>query len=125
MARLLFYLMEAPRTRLLGLAALQYTPSLLEVEVDLRVIVEEPFGNLLDVECIVVRVLHLQRGRKAGTRVRMPARKHLAERHVESIEVIVLKMSPRELGRFRVTSACRTTDFPSLDRCQEASLGVN
>src|SRR5215210_8430551 len=99
MARLLFYLMEAPRTRLLGLAALQYTPSLLEVEVDLRVIVEEPFGNLLDVECIVVRVLHLQRRRKAGKRVRMPARKHLAERHVESIEVIVLKMPPRELGR--------------------------
>jgi hypothetical protein len=59
MARLLFYLMEAPRTRLLGLAALQYTPSLLEVEVDLRVIVEEPFGNLLDVECIVVEVMDL------------------------------------------------------------------
>ena len=45
MARVLVYLMEAPRTRLLGLEAPKYTPSLLEIEVDLRVVVEEPFGN--------------------------------------------------------------------------------
>jgi hypothetical protein len=49
MARVLFYFVEAPRARLLGLAAPKYTPSLLEIEVDLRVIVEEPPGNLLDV----------------------------------------------------------------------------
>jgi hypothetical protein len=66
MARVLFYLMEAPRTRLLGLEAPKYTPFLLEIEVDLRVIVEEPLGNLLDVECIVVEVLHLQRGHPRG-----------------------------------------------------------
>ncbi len=59
MARLLFYLMEAPRTRLLGLETPKYTPFLLEIEVDLRVIVEEPPGNLLDVECIVVEVMDL------------------------------------------------------------------
>ena len=41
MARDLFYLTEAPCTRLLGLEAPKYTPSLLEIEVDLRVIVEE------------------------------------------------------------------------------------
>jgi hypothetical protein len=50
MARVLVYSMEAPRTRLLELEAPEYTPSLLEVEVDLRVIVEEPLGNLLDVD---------------------------------------------------------------------------
>ncbi len=66
MARDLFYLMEAPRTRLLGLAAPKYTPFLLEVEVDLRVIVEEPPGNLLDVECSVVEVMDLQRGHPGG-----------------------------------------------------------
>ena len=60
--------MEAPRTRLLGLEAPKYTPSLLEIEVDLRVVVEEPFGNLLDVECIVVEVLDLQRGHPGGAR---------------------------------------------------------
>ena len=60
--------MEAPRTRLLGLEAPKYTPSLLEIEVDLRVVVEEPFGNLLDVECIVVEVLYLQRGHPADAR---------------------------------------------------------
>jgi hypothetical protein len=59
MARVLFYLMEAPRTRLVGLAAPKYTPFLLEIEVDLRVIIEEPLGSLLDVECIVVEVLDL------------------------------------------------------------------
>ena len=67
MARDLFYLIEEPRTKLLGLAAPKYTPSLLEVEVDLRVIVEEPLGNLLDVECIVVEVLDLQCGHLGGT----------------------------------------------------------
>jgi hypothetical protein len=39
--------MEAPRTRLSGLEAPKYTPSLLEIEADLRVIVEEPLGSLL------------------------------------------------------------------------------
>ena len=29
------------------------------------------------------------------------------------------------LGRFQVTSACRTIDFTSLDRCHDASLGEN
>jgi hypothetical protein len=48
------------------LEAPKYTPSLLEIEVDLRVLVEEPRGNLLDVECIVVEVLHLQRGDLGG-----------------------------------------------------------
>jgi hypothetical protein len=66
MARVLFYLMEAPRTRLLGLKAPKYTPFPLEIEVALRVIVEEPLGNLLDVECIVVKVLHLLRGHPRG-----------------------------------------------------------
>jgi hypothetical protein len=41
--------MEAPK----------YTPSFLEIEVDLRVMLEEPPGNLLDVECIVVEVMDL------------------------------------------------------------------
>ena len=41
MARVLVYLMEAPRTRPLGLEAPKYTPSLLEVEVDLCVAVED------------------------------------------------------------------------------------
>ncbi len=41
MARVLVYLMEVPPTRLLGLEAPKYTPSLLEVEVDLRVVVED------------------------------------------------------------------------------------
>jgi hypothetical protein len=54
--------MEAPRTRLLGLEAPKYTPSLQEIEVDLRVVIDEPFGNLLDVERIFVEVLDLQRG---------------------------------------------------------------
>jgi hypothetical protein len=54
MARILVYLMNAQRTRLLGLEAPEYTPFLLEAEVDFPVIVEEPFGNLLDVECLVV-----------------------------------------------------------------------
>ena len=40
----------------------EYTPFLLEAEVDFRVIVEEPFGNLLDVECLVVKGLDLRRG---------------------------------------------------------------
>lgn len=66
MARDLFYLIEAPRTKLLGLETQKYTPSLLEVEVDLRVIVEEPLGNLLDIECIIVEVLDLQRGHPGG-----------------------------------------------------------
>jgi len=51
--------MEAPRTRLLGLEAPKYTPFLLEIEVDLRVIFEEPPGNFLDVECIVMEVMDL------------------------------------------------------------------
>ena len=37
-----------------------YPPSLLGTEVDLSVVVEEPLGNLLDVECLVVEVLNLQ-----------------------------------------------------------------
>ena len=41
------------------MGAPEYTPFLLEAEVDRRVIVEEPFGNLLDVECLVVEVLTL------------------------------------------------------------------
>ncbi len=41
------------------MGAPEYTPFLLEAEVDLRVIVEERFGNLLDVECLVVEVLDL------------------------------------------------------------------
>ena len=40
MARVLVHLKEAPPTRLLGLQAPKYTPSLLEVEVDFRVVVE-------------------------------------------------------------------------------------
>ena len=63
MARILVYLMNAQRTRLLGLEAPEYTPFLLEAEVDFRVIVEEPFGNLLDVECLVVEVLDLRAAR--------------------------------------------------------------
>jgi hypothetical protein len=62
MAQVLVYLMEAPPTRLFGFEAPKYTPPLLEIKIDLRVIVEEPLGNLLDVECIVVEVLDLQRG---------------------------------------------------------------
>ena len=41
MTGVLVYLMEVPPTRLLGLEAPKYTPSLLEVEVDLRVVVED------------------------------------------------------------------------------------
>ena len=66
MARVLVYLMEATRSRLLGLEAPKYVPSLLEIEVDLRVVVEEPLSNLLDVGCIVVEVLDLQRGHPGG-----------------------------------------------------------
>jgi hypothetical protein len=41
MARVLVHLKEAPPTRLLGLQAPKYTPSLLEVEVeDFRVVIE-------------------------------------------------------------------------------------
>ena len=68
MARVLVYLMEAPRTRLLGLQTPKYTPSLLEVEIDFRVVVEELLGTLLDVVCIVVEVLDLQRGHPGGAR---------------------------------------------------------
>jgi hypothetical protein len=66
MAPILVYLMDAQRTRLLGLEAPEYTPFLLEAEVDFRVIVEEPFGNLLDVEFLVVEVLDLRRGPPGG-----------------------------------------------------------
>jgi hypothetical protein len=48
------------------LEAPKYTLSLVEIEVDLRVLVEESRGNLLDVECIGVEVLHLQRGHLGG-----------------------------------------------------------
>ena len=47
-ARVLVYLMEAPHSRLLGLEAPKYTPFLLKIEVDLRVVVEESFGNWLE-----------------------------------------------------------------------------
>ena len=60
--------MEAPRTRLLGLQTPKYTPSLLAVEIDFRVVVEELLGTLLDVDCIVVEVLDLQRGHPGGAR---------------------------------------------------------
>jgi hypothetical protein len=66
MARVLVYLMEAPRTRLLGLQTPKYTPSLLEVEIDFRVVVEELLGALLDVDCIIVEVLDLRRGHPGG-----------------------------------------------------------
>jgi hypothetical protein len=59
---MLVYSMEGPRARLLGLKAPKYAPSLLEIEVGLRVGVEEPLGNMLDGECIVVEVLDLQHG---------------------------------------------------------------
>jgi hypothetical protein len=52
--------MEALHATSLGLEAQMYTPSLLGTEVDLSVVVEEPLGNLLDVECLVVEVLDLQ-----------------------------------------------------------------
>jgi hypothetical protein len=58
--------MEASRARLLGLEAPKYTLSLLEVEVGLRVVVEEPLGNLLDGECIVVEVLDLHANIRAA-----------------------------------------------------------
>jgi hypothetical protein len=74
MARLPFYFKEAPRTKLLGLEAPKYTPFLLEIEVDLRIVVEEPLGSLLDVECIVVEVPHLQRGHPGGTDEQEPHR---------------------------------------------------
>jgi hypothetical protein len=54
--------MEARCTRLLGLEAPKYAPFLLEIEEDLCIIVAAPLGNLLDVEYLVVEVLHLQRG---------------------------------------------------------------
>jgi hypothetical protein len=66
MAPILVYLMDAQRTRLLGLEAPEYTPFLLEAEVDFRVIAEEPFGYLLDAECLVVEVLDLRRGHPGG-----------------------------------------------------------
>jgi hypothetical protein len=55
MVRVLVYLMEAPRTRLLGLEAPKYTPFLMKIEVDLRVVVEDLLGNLLDVGSAATR----------------------------------------------------------------------
>jgi len=66
MALILVYLMEAPRARLLGLEAPKYAPSPLEIDVGLRVVVEEPLGDMLDGECIVVEVLDLQHGLPGG-----------------------------------------------------------
>ena len=74
MARLPFYFKVAPRTKLLGLEAPKYTPFFLEIEVDLRIVVEEPLGSLLDVECIVVEVPHLQRGHPDGADEQEPHR---------------------------------------------------
>jgi hypothetical protein len=65
MARTLVYSRGAAY-EVTGLGAPEYTPFLLEAEVDFRVIVEEPFGNLLDVECLVVEVLDLRRGHPGG-----------------------------------------------------------
>lgn len=65
MVRILVYSM-GEAYEVTGLGAREYTPFLLEAEVDFRVIVEEPFGNLLDVECLVVDVLDLRRGPPGG-----------------------------------------------------------
>jgi hypothetical protein len=52
----------------------KYAPFLLEIEEELCIIVAEPFGNSLDVEYLVVEVLHLQRGLPGGADEQDPYR---------------------------------------------------
>ena len=78
----------------------KYTPSLLEIEVNLRVVVEEPLGNLLDVECIVVEVLDLRRGHPGDARPEPDLR-------------YPLRRSPWVLpANKRVTDGARTRNLP-------------